>query len=216
MISKISFQISQGPINSLWPSDVIWRQGSRSTLVQVMACCLMATSHYLNQCWLMISEMWHSPDSNFIENTWDIYRWNEFEIYQSETVVKSPRGQGVNYLSSSRQLSTHTRGMEEPGLLAGKLVTENSLIICTVVYKVLKTWQIQQVIDNIEAIQHHYLFLLSHLPLNKMATISQTIFSDTFSWMESFVFWLKFHRCLFLRVLSTITQHWFRKWLGAE
>ena len=25
--------------------------------------------------------LWHSPDSNFIENTLDIYRWNEFEIY---------------------------------------------------------------------------------------------------------------------------------------
>ena len=40
-----------GPIiNSLWPSDVIWLQGSRSTLAQVMACCLTAPSHYLNQC----------------------------------------------------------------------------------------------------------------------------------------------------------------------
>ena len=54
--------------NSLWPRDVIWWQGSRSTLAQVMACCLMAPSHYLNQRWLMISEMlWHSPDSNFTE-----------------------------------------------------------------------------------------------------------------------------------------------------
>ena len=36
--------------NSLWPSDIIWLQGSRSTLAQVMACCLMAPSHFLNQC----------------------------------------------------------------------------------------------------------------------------------------------------------------------
>ena len=42
---------------SLWPSDVIWRQGSSSTLAQVMACCLTAPSHYLNQCWLRISEV---------------------------------------------------------------------------------------------------------------------------------------------------------------
>ena len=28
----------------------------------------------------------------------------------------------------------------------------------------------------------------------------QTIFSDAFSWMKSFVFWLKFHRSLFLSV----------------
>ena len=34
----------------------------------------------------------------------------------------------------------------------------------------------------------------------KMATISQTIFSNVFSWMKSYVFWLKFHWSLFLRV----------------
>ena len=34
---------------------------SGSTLAQLMACCLMAPSHYLNQCWLIISEVqWHS------------------------------------------------------------------------------------------------------------------------------------------------------------
>ena len=35
-------------LNSLWPSDAIWRQGSRSTLVRVMVCCLTAPGHYLN------------------------------------------------------------------------------------------------------------------------------------------------------------------------
>ena len=80
-------------VNSLWPSDAIWRQRSWSTLVQVMACCLTAPSHYLNQCWLMICEvLWHLPDSNFTENTGDIYHWDEFEIYWLETVVKSPQG----------------------------------------------------------------------------------------------------------------------------
>ena len=44
-------------VNSLWPSDVIWRQGSRSTLAQVMDCCLTAPSHYLNQYWLIISRV---------------------------------------------------------------------------------------------------------------------------------------------------------------
>ena len=59
-------QQSQAKFNSLWPSAVIWRQGSRSTLAQVMAWCLMAPSHYLNQFWLIISEaLWHSPDSNW-------------------------------------------------------------------------------------------------------------------------------------------------------
>ena len=36
-------------INSLRPSDPIWRHKSGSTLTQVMACCLTAPSHYMNQ-----------------------------------------------------------------------------------------------------------------------------------------------------------------------
>ena len=45
----------------------------------------------------------------------------------------------------------------------------------------------------------------THL-LDKMAAFSQMVFL----WMQSFVFWLKFHWSLFLRVQLTITQHWFR------
>ena len=57
-------------LNSLWPSDAIWWQGSRSTLVQVMACCLTAPSHYLNQCWLCITKVqWCLSEGNF---AWDI------------------------------------------------------------------------------------------------------------------------------------------------
>ena len=41
-------------INSLKPGGAIWCHRSWSTLVQVMACCLMAPSHHLNQCWLII------------------------------------------------------------------------------------------------------------------------------------------------------------------
>ena len=41
--------------NSLWLSDAIWWQRTWSTLAQMMACCLAARSHYLNQCWLIIS-----------------------------------------------------------------------------------------------------------------------------------------------------------------
>ena len=47
-------------------------------------------------------------------------------------------------------------------------------------------------------------------PLDKMAAISQTIFSDAFSWMKIFVFWSQFDWSLFLRVQLAITQHWFR------
>ena len=57
-------------VNSLWPSDSIWRQRSGTTLAQVMACCLMVPSHYLNQCWLTISMVqWHSYEGSFTRDT---------------------------------------------------------------------------------------------------------------------------------------------------
>ena len=57
-------------INSLWPSDAIGRHRIGSTLVQLMACCLTAPSHYLNQWWLIISKVqWHSSESNFTRDT---------------------------------------------------------------------------------------------------------------------------------------------------
>ena len=53
---------------------------------------------------------------------------------------------------------------------------------------------------------------LTHLLRDKMAVISQTTFSNAFSWMKKFEFWLKFHWSLFLRVQLTITKHWFKWW----
>ena len=53
-------------------------------------------------------------------------------------------------------------------------------------------------------------FDLTYLPLDKTALLSQTIFSDAFLWMKSFVFGLKFHWSLFLRVQLTIWHLWFR------
>ena len=41
--------------NSLWPGGTIWQHRSGSTLAQVMACCLTAPNHDLNQCWLIIN-----------------------------------------------------------------------------------------------------------------------------------------------------------------
>ena len=50
---------------------------------------------------------------------------------------------------------------------------------------------------------------------DKMDAISQTPFSSAFSGMKMFEFRLKSHWSLFLRVQLTISQHWFRQWLGA-
>ena len=63
--------------DSLWPSDTIWRHKSWSTLAQVMAWYLMAPSHYLNQCWLIISKVqWHPSESNFTTDASAISHWN--------------------------------------------------------------------------------------------------------------------------------------------
>ena len=42
---------------------------SASILAQVMVCCLMTPSHYINHCWLIIKcILWHSPESNLKKN----------------------------------------------------------------------------------------------------------------------------------------------------
>ena len=51
---------------------------------------------------------------------------------------------------------------------------------------------------------------LTHWGRDKMAAIFQMTFSDGFSWMKMYEFWLNFHWNLFLGVQLTIFQHWFR------
>ena len=53
--------------NSLWPSDAIWHHRSKSTLVQVMACCLTAPSH-------------HAPKPMLTNHQWGLvaFTWGKF------------------------------------------------------------------------------------------------------------------------------------------
>ena len=84
-------------INSLGPSDAIWCWRSWSTLVQVMACCLTAPSHYLNQCWLIISMvLWHSSEDIIIRRFEDTNQQSKTEDYIFKITLRSPRGQWVN------------------------------------------------------------------------------------------------------------------------
>ena len=50
------------------------------------------------------------------------------------------------------------------------------------------------------------LMLINSCPLDKIAAVSQRIFPYAISWMKSFLFWIRFHWSLFLRVQLT-TQH---------
>ena len=67
---------------TLWSSDAMWRRRSGSTLARIMVCCLTALSHYLNQWWLLTSEvLWHSPERSFTANTQATVLCNKFENY---------------------------------------------------------------------------------------------------------------------------------------
>ena len=94
--NEITFWKMTWSFNSLWPSDAIWQHRTWSTLAQVTACCLTAPSHYLNQCWLIISKVQsHSSGNPFTKYTSAINHWNQFENYLSKFSFKSPRGQWV-------------------------------------------------------------------------------------------------------------------------
>ena len=88
-------------LNSLWSSEVLWCHTFGSPLAQVMACCLMAPSLYLNQCWFVTSTvLWHllTSKSNFKVSAHATILCNEFESYTYRITVISPRGNDLIYL----------------------------------------------------------------------------------------------------------------------
>ena len=79
--------------NPLWPSHALWADRSGSTLAQIMAWCLTAPSHYLNQCWLLIIvNLWHSPESISTANVQATILYNNFENYTSKITAASSSG----------------------------------------------------------------------------------------------------------------------------
>ena len=76
------------------------RAWGQMSLAQVLACCLIAPSHCLMQCRLIISElMWHSPEDSFIGYDRDIIFWNAIP-FELKTYL-APRGQWVNFVKLS-------------------------------------------------------------------------------------------------------------------
>ena len=98
-----SFQHLHKTINSLWDGDSIWYHGPHSTLVQVMACCLMAPSHYLDQWWLIISRIQcHSPKSNSTGNTHNAF-------YKSDVECRNTLSCLDQYTAPNSKWHTHTQ-----------------------------------------------------------------------------------------------------------
>ena len=88
--------VACGDFNSLWPREAIWWQRFGSTLDQVMACCLTAPSHYLNQCWLIINVvMWHSPKTNFTGSALDGYQFRKVITVWKKKYISLPHLWGV-------------------------------------------------------------------------------------------------------------------------
>ena len=95
LIMGVVFIHAEIKVKSLGPSDTTWRQRSGSPLAQVMACCLKAPSHYLNQCWLIISKIeWHSSKGKFTRDTSAI---NMNHINPPQTLVKPHKTRKENF-----------------------------------------------------------------------------------------------------------------------
>ena len=88
--------------NSAW-CEVIWRYSTWLTLVQAMACCLMAPSYYQKQYWPKINEIfWRSFQENIHLNTKYIDPRIEFQIYAYGIPVIFLRGNELmNYMMTS-------------------------------------------------------------------------------------------------------------------
>ena len=109
LISRINILSTSCKIALRWmpqhlTNDAIWRHRSGSTMAQVMACWLMVPSHYLNQYWIIISEVLrHSIEGKLksqemLKVSSIIYPWHEFENFKAKiTTIYLP---GVNELNS--------------------------------------------------------------------------------------------------------------------
>ena len=79
-IFMVFFFVFFSQVNSLLNYSISWHE-SGSTLAQVMAWCLTAPSHNLNQCWLLISGvLWHSPEGNFTSMAQATIMYNNLKI----------------------------------------------------------------------------------------------------------------------------------------
>ena len=112
--------------NHCGPSDVILQQRSWPPLVQVMACCFMAPSHNLNQCWLMTNKApWHSPKSYFTASDQATALYNKFENHTFKIKATSPRGQW------QQQNKTHQNPVHIPWTILYVSWADPSSFVCS-------------------------------------------------------------------------------------
>ena len=105
-------------INSLSPADALWQHRFRSAVAHGPGK-LMAPRHYLNQCWIIISDvMWHSPEGNFTVSTQVTTILHvEFENHYFNIITTSPRGQFGKWVEAPSKLTIIG---SDGGLLPGR------------------------------------------------------------------------------------------------
>ena len=95
-----AFSFKKMHFNSLGPGDAIWQQRSGSPLAQVMAWCLTAPTHYLNQCWLIIRKVeWHSLITEII---WKIKYLKYHSNFPGTNELKCRLEKGGHFVLASR------------------------------------------------------------------------------------------------------------------
>ena len=91
---------------------------------QVEDCCMTAPSHYLNRCWLIITEvLWHSPDGNYTGNAQGIGPWHKSHDLRLHPHLPQQMSSWRNQ-SSSPSLSLQQCRDERDG------VSNDRLLVC--------------------------------------------------------------------------------------
>ena len=84
-------------------------------LCKVMAWCHQASNHYMDQCWIMFSEvLWHLPKGNITQNAQDIYLWYVSEYYSCKMKSISPWSQWVYLYSDKEPFDDTNKSLEKP------------------------------------------------------------------------------------------------------
>ena len=144
MLNDYTFKIA---VNSHPGTHVLTHCGPATpygwTLAQVMACCLMAPSHYLNQYWLLISVvLYHSPqspESSFTVIAQATFLYNEFENYTLKIIAICPRGQWVKLLHYTN--CSYFLPLTAGGAHWAVLQLKIKIVIC-MAFKFLNLWHL--------------------------------------------------------------------------
>ena len=109
MVNDIFWFKTKVYVNSSPPSAPYMRQWTGSTLLRLMACCLVAPNHLLNQYWLIASKVtWHSSEGIRLRISEDTNKQIEVENCIFKVAFRSPRGQWVKIAKYGHSLYATT------------------------------------------------------------------------------------------------------------